>query len=64
MKKQYCVTQLAYINITVDASTEDEAKEIAEETIYGLELKPDFDVNEIALSDNDFYDIQQLDWVS
>ena len=60
MKKQYCVTQLVYIDITVDANSQDEAKEIAEETIYNLELKPDPDCQAIALFDNDFYDIQTL----
>lgn len=57
MKKQYVVTQLAYINITINAECEDEAKNIAEETIYGLNLKPDPDCEAICLSDNDFYDI-------
>lgn len=57
MKKQYVVTQLAYIDITVNAESEDEAKEIASETIYGLDLKLDPDCEAIAISDNDFFDI-------
>lgn len=60
MKKQYVVTQLAYIDITIDAESEDDAKSIAEETIYALELKPDPDCEAIVLSDNSFYDIQTI----
>lgn len=57
MKKQYVVTQLAYIDITINAESEDEAKNIAEDAIYGLNLKPDPGCEAICLSDNDFYDI-------
>ena len=57
MKKQYTVTQLAYIDITIYAESEDEAKTIAEETVYSLNLKPDPDCEAISVSDQSFYDI-------
>ena len=57
MKKQYTVTQLVYVNITINAESEAEAKNIAEETIDCLNLKPDPDCEAISVSDQSFYDI-------
>lgn len=57
MKKQFVVTQLAYVDITINAQSEDEAKEIAEDAIASLELDTFFDCEAIEVSDNQFYDI-------
>lgn len=57
MIKQYVVSHSLYIDITINAESEDQARDIAEDTLRLLELKSDPDGKAIAISGVNFYDI-------
>ena len=57
--KQYKITQLVYVDIVINADSEAEAIESAEETIDCLDLKDKY-TESIRISDRSLYDTEAL----